>query len=456
MVTGMFSQSTQSRHLPHTSFADKARLHEKVNRDDLKINGFLFSNEVLHRLEGHRAALNLSKPVKMSRKVSSGLFGDETVRSIVFSDFCSVQETFALYRDNRDTRQGDKEGYLGGGVKLSQNLKTGEWVAVKVRKPERGGVQREVDCLRAQGRLLGYAEIGNKKYIFQTLLHGENCFNICCDLKSIVWNYLCALSELQRFHNSVQMVHGDPGIHNFMLDKETGLCSVFDFESSHKPQNCDDYGHDISRLVTLDLFTHCEFMQGYCNDVERREQLLKHDHILDAVIKLHLLYLRNPRAYNTVDATVAILSEAFKKQFESTGSEQPDHSVEVTRIKALLQRHFQQSLDEFEKCFIEKYGNKQAVDPLKDAIAAHLAKWLLIGEKKLSSQEFADLSSHGKIAHLKACKERVTDRLLREKNSCCWSYKPREKEKEDIIKILGDFEILKECSRQLLLEAASS
>ena len=387
--------------------------------------------------------------MRWSRKqVSMISFGTEIPRSILFVD----SKIFALYRDQR---LGKQESYLGdshiGCVKLAQNLRTGEWVAAKIARKDQDHTVQEVEALKELNRLIARIPRNQemrKGYIFEPLIYGNmaNRMESMC-IREFMEVTLSVLEELQSFHKT-GFTHGDCGYHNFLFDNETKKSTIIDFESTFKDQKQED---DTSRIIQ-EMFQYLEFCQTYCNSIKNREELLRHLHIFDAVVKLDILMRSSEFSVKDSSLVIEYLKDAYDREFNSALNPKDifplslDQQQEVIRIKDLIKQRYDMPVQEYVDLTKETYIKNQRVrdlNHLRLEIEEHKKCWRMTGKTRLLESQWALLSTQEKMEHNTACKERLEDRLLRQKNSCFWST-PEMISKERIIRIIGDFELLQE------------
>src|SRR3990167_3427732 len=172
--------------------------------------------------------------------------GDVPKFSIIYAE----DSYYSIYKGNRHGRLLGKGGF--GSVKLAQNIKTGEWVALKVmdsQKTEAGSLHAEIANLKnTDNYFYDYARRGKKGHQYELLM---KLASGTCLYDLIVRNQIpsridklkiaiACLKSIQALHKK-NILHRDIKPENLVYDTEKGVISIVDFGLAIQGSNCSSY-----------------------------------------------------------------------------------------------------------------------------------------------------------------------------------------------------------------------
>lgn len=429
------------------------RLHPLVNRNDLDQEGFVLSQQTRKTIFDLQQSQPLNRSFKLSKKKSPIFFGPDVPRSLLFT----ANRVFALYRNLHLPKY---EGTLGaclpqdGFVKLSQDLHSGTWFAVKIVLK---GTDREIKNLALLKRLEGHIprnQEGNKEYLIQTLLYGDMASRYCTSIQETTRIYIKILQEWQRFHQT-GLNHGDGGPHNFMYDPETDLATVIDFNTaSLNPQKQHIDIQDSLGTFCIRLGLDNSSYYG----IQRIQELINQPDLFDLAIKMSiLLQLSKINSAYIKDLTpiIEIMENALSRS-RGLLPPHPEPSIcgiphffinqkreeKIDFIKALIIKNVNMPLIDYIALVKEKYSvNRPTSTQVIEETKASLLR------RGLSEEERASLPLEKKIAHYTDCKKQAEDYLIRAKQdySLPWNAMPEDQG----INLLGIIDALELCEEHL-------
>lgn len=365
-------------------------LHPKINPTDIKANGLLFSEQSIRKFVKY----HVSNPqvVKLRKKAidSKELLESETVRSILYLG----TDIFAIYRN---LSIGKASGYLGakgdskyGYVKLGQNLKTKEWVAIKIiNNPfqeidyeaiddcdDHDEVENEVDMkvsnetlaidkkilteistLKELGLLKGYGCSNNKMYIAQTLFIGDTLNNYVFGAKFL--NFSSNFQEQAIKHlivisinlmKSLELLHRKGIIHrdlhgdNIIIEHSQLKANIVDFGSSLKMSELENPGmgkrdlfQENMKCVMLILKILENPFESFNRNPSVRQNLIKYKHILDSVLKIVVMFRSSPYGFDSLVPYINVLTDAFNREFNKTTSATGNSNISLPKFDVKME-----------------------------------------------------------------------------------------------------------------------